>query len=195
MDPLAPFRTLEFGLATLADAAARLSGHLASPEDERVRDAADERTIRYYQTTGLLDRPLRYDGRTAVYGYRHLLQVVSVKALQASGLSLAQVQRALAGATTPQLESAVSDAMGLRTEPHRSAPLVECDAPVATHPVGEGPFQSRPDVATVPTLRAYIVSTGVTLTIDPAVVADSDALAQHIAQFLTTLPPNFRSQP
>ena len=48
----------------------------------RVRDVPDRRTIRYYTTLGLIDRPaLR--GRTALYGRRHLLQLVAIKRLQA----------------------------------------------------------------------------------------------------------------
>ena len=78
----------------------------AGATDARVRDVPDARTVRYYQSIGLLDRPVRYDGRKAIYAYRHLLQMVCVKLLQAQGLSLAQVQQALAVATTAQLERA-----------------------------------------------------------------------------------------
>ena len=77
----------------------------AGATDARVRDVPDARTVRYYQSIGLLDRPVRYDGRKAIYAYRHLLQMVCVKLLQAQGLSLAQVQQALAVASTTQLAS------------------------------------------------------------------------------------------
>ena len=53
----------------------------------RVRDVPDLRTIRYYTTLGLLDRPAAMRGRTALYGPRHLLQLVAIKRLQARGLS------------------------------------------------------------------------------------------------------------
>ncbi len=69
----------------------------------RVRDIPDLRTIRYYTTAGLLDRPAEMRGRTALYGRRHLLQLVAIKQLQARGLSLSQVQRQLAGATDATL--------------------------------------------------------------------------------------------
>ena len=91
--------------------------------DARVRDLPDARTVRYYQTLGLLDRPARYDGRRALYGYRHLLQVVSVKLLQARGLTLAQAQQALAVASTAQLESAVREALGEPSDAAAPAPL------------------------------------------------------------------------
>ncbi len=106
-----PKRDTEFSLAelatTLAAFLARDHGAIEPPADGRVRAAPDARTIRYYQSLGLVDRPLRYDGRQAVYGYRHLLQAAAVKLLQAQGLSLAQVQSALQGVSTAQLEDAV----------------------------------------------------------------------------------------
>jgi DNA-binding transcriptional MerR regulator len=63
----------------------------------RVRDVPDLRTIRYYTTLGLLDRPVAMRGRTALYGARHLLQLVVIKRLQARGLSLAAVQERVVG--------------------------------------------------------------------------------------------------
>ena len=69
----------------------------------RVRDVPDRRTIRYYTTLGLIDRPAEMRGRTAFYGRRHLLQIVAIKKLQAQGKSLAEIQRALAGQTDTEL--------------------------------------------------------------------------------------------
>jgi DNA-binding transcriptional MerR regulator len=70
----------------------------------RVREVPDQRAIRYYTTIGLVDRPAAMRGRTALYVRRHLLQLVAIKRLQADGLSLARIQRELAGATNAQLE-------------------------------------------------------------------------------------------
>jgi DNA-binding transcriptional MerR regulator len=68
----------------------------------RVREVPDRRTVRYYTTLGLLDRPaLR--GRTALYGPRHLAQLVAIKRLQARGLSLAEAQARLLGLTDRKL--------------------------------------------------------------------------------------------
>src|SRR5262249_40122170 len=63
----------------------------------RVRDVPDLRTIRYYTTLGLLDRAAAMRGRTALYGQRHLHQLVCIKRLQARGMSLAEVQRRMLG--------------------------------------------------------------------------------------------------
>jgi hypothetical protein len=65
----------------------------------RVRDLPDRRAIRWYTTIGLVDRPAAHRGRTALYGPRHLLQLIAVKRLQASGEPLTRIQETLAGAT------------------------------------------------------------------------------------------------
>ena len=75
----------------------------AGPPSARVRAVPDRRSIRWYTTIGLIDRPVAHRGRTALYGPRHLLQLVAVKRLQASGLPLVDIQRELAGATDTQL--------------------------------------------------------------------------------------------
>jgi hypothetical protein len=69
----------------------------------RVRAVPDRRAIRWYTTIGLIDRPVAHRGRTALYGPRHLLQLVAVKRLQAKGLPLVAIQQELAGATDSQL--------------------------------------------------------------------------------------------
>jgi hypothetical protein len=73
------------------------------PPSGRVREVPDRRTIRWYTTIGLLDRPAAMRGRTALYGRRHLLQLVAIKRLQANGYSLADVQEELYGATDTTL--------------------------------------------------------------------------------------------
>jgi len=88
-------------LAERVDAALAVGYHGQS--SGRVRDVPDRRAIRWYTTIGLIDRPLAHRGRTALYGPRHLLQLVAVKRLQAKGLSLVAIQQELAGATDTQL--------------------------------------------------------------------------------------------
>jgi hypothetical protein len=73
------------------EAAARIAA-LPAPKNGQVRPVPDDRTIRYYGTLGLLDRPLAMRGRTALYGRRHLAQVVAIKRLQSTGRSLAEIQ-------------------------------------------------------------------------------------------------------
>ncbi|MEV6632858.1 MerR family transcriptional regulator [Actinoplanes sp. NPDC051470] len=75
-----------------------LAAEYAGAPNGRVRDVPDRRAIRWYQTIGLIDRPLGMSGRTALYGPRHLLQLVAVKRRQAAGRSIAQIQAELTGA-------------------------------------------------------------------------------------------------
>src|SRR5262245_37516576 len=80
-----------------------LSVDYAGQANGRVRDMPDPRTIRYYATLGLVDRQAAMRGRTALYGRRHLLQLVAIKRLQAQGNTLAELQRRLVGLTDSEL--------------------------------------------------------------------------------------------
>src|SRR6516162_8029706 len=95
----------------------------------RVRDVPDRRTIRYYTTLGLIDRPAQMRGRTALYGRRHLLQLVAIKRLQERGQSLAEIQAHLVGR---------SDAVLARLA--RVPAEAESDAAEAPPAVREGSF-------------------------------------------------------
>jgi len=79
--------------------AAALTAEYSGAPNGRVRDLPDRRAIRWYTTTGLVDRPLGMRGRTALYGRRHLLQLVAVKRRQAQGHTLAAIQAELHGAS------------------------------------------------------------------------------------------------
>ena len=101
----------------IAELAEVVGGALASvgqaeQPSGRVRDVPDLRTIRYYTTLGLLDRPLAMKGRTAYYGWRHVWQLLAIKQLQAHGLALVEIQTRLAGADDRTLKK-------LAQVPHR----------------------------------------------------------------------------
>ncbi len=82
----------QWTLTELVEEAATRIAALPAPKNGQVRAVPDDRTIRYYATLGLLDRPLAMRGRTALYGRRHLAQVVAIKRLQSTGRSLAEIQ-------------------------------------------------------------------------------------------------------
>jgi len=65
---------------------------LPKPQNGQVRAVPDDRTVRYYGTIGLLDRPAAMRGRTALYNKKHVAQVVAIKRLQTMGRSLAEIQ-------------------------------------------------------------------------------------------------------
>lgn len=87
----------------------------------------DARTLRYYTTLGLLDRPAEVRGRRSFYGARHVLQAVAIKALQAEGLALQEIQQRLAGRTNDELTAVVTRPSGARF--WRAAPSTGADPP------------------------------------------------------------------
>ena len=91
-------------------------GLLQAQADGRVTAAPDARMVRYYGTLGLVDRPVIVE-REARYGRRHLLQLVAVKALQARGLPLADVQARLYGCSNSELENLLKAVSQDRPQP------------------------------------------------------------------------------
>lgn len=79
-------------------------GLLEAQQDHRVSAAPDIRTIRYYTTLGLLDRPTTV-ARQARYKHRHILQILAIKALQGMAMPLAEIQSRLYGRSDQELET------------------------------------------------------------------------------------------
>lgn len=124
-----------------------LSRDYEGPASGRVRAVPDARTIRYYTTLGLIDRPAAMRGRTALYGHRHLLQIVAIKRLQAEGLSLADIQRRLTGvgetelahiARVPPLQPSPETRAAGAAAPQRAAFWKAPAADVAAEPSSDG---------------------------------------------------------
>lgn len=81
-------------------------------DSRRVTWAPNARLIRYYTTLGLLDRAAHFEGRTAFYSSKHLLQILAIKYLQLGGRKLEEIQPILLGLT----ESALARLIGLEGE-------------------------------------------------------------------------------
>jgi len=163
-DPLQPWRQQDLDLTGLVEAAATLLSRCAAPADERVSARPDERTVRYYQTLGLVDKPSRYEGRVARYHLRHLLQVVGIKLLQGHGLGLSQIQGSLAGATDAELEAALLRQLGV--------------SQVFRPPLPPHPRPAR-------RLMAVELTPGVQLLLDPDLVPDPELLIQRLSSALS----------
>src|SRR5204863_9327430 len=101
-------------------------GLLGAASDARVSAAPDARTVRYYTTLGLLDRP-RIEGRQARYGERHLLQLLAIKALQALDFPLAEIQQRLYARSDAELkglvEALAAEARALATAMRREVTM------------------------------------------------------------------------
>jgi DNA-binding transcriptional MerR regulator len=90
----------------VAKAAEVLSQAGVGQASGRVRELPDRRTVRYYTTLGMIDRPTEFRSRQAIYGERHLLQLVAIKRMQSRGEPLHEIQRQVVGATETQLRRA-----------------------------------------------------------------------------------------
>jgi DNA-binding transcriptional MerR regulator len=89
-------------------------------EQERgtVTSVPDERTIRYYMAEGLVQTPEERQGTASVFGYLNLLQLLTVKKLQAEHLPIRKIRELVAGKTELELEMmlGVRSASGKKTE-------------------------------------------------------------------------------
>jgi DNA-binding transcriptional MerR regulator len=143
-----------FGIERLADFARRAldTANYDGQQSGRVREIPDSRTIRYYTTLGLLDRPVEMRGRKAFYGRRHVLQLVAIKRLQARGLSLVEVQRSLAGASDQTLSALASVPEELWQQ---ASACVEAEPGEAD---GDAARETTPMVETCPSRPAFWAS-------------------------------------
>ncbi|WP_436519997.1 MerR family transcriptional regulator [Actinoplanes sp. HUAS TT8] len=114
---------------------AALTAEYSGAPNGRVRDLPDRRSIRWYSTIGLVDRPLGTRGRNALYGPRHLLQLVAIKRLQAAGRTLAEIQAELGGAS----EEALTDLARVPSDLLRVDPESAPPAPAARPPFWKAP--------------------------------------------------------
>ena len=123
----------------VAEVATRIAA-LPTPKNGQVRAVPDERTVRYYVTLGLLDRPIAMRGRTALYGARHVAQVIAIKRLQTMGRSLAEIQELWPTLDDPTLARMSGVTVGGPTRPAaraefwRRAPLSVAPPAAAASP-------------------------------------------------------------
>lgn len=94
------------GVAGLAEAAARILAESGAARQGRgtVTELPDERTVRYYLAEGLIPPAEEKQGTASVFGFRHLLQLVVVKKLQAEGLPIRAIRELVTGKSERQLE-------------------------------------------------------------------------------------------
>ncbi|MDT5139217.1 MAG: hypothetical protein QOD58_3479 [Mycobacterium sp.] len=172
---------------TLDELVGRIAAALATPAypgapNGRVRDLPDRRAVRWYATAGIVDRPAM-QGRTAVYRTRHLLQIVSVKRLQAQGLTLAEIQAELAGATDETLRRIADIPDELQSAPSPrtpAAPPARRDRFWADPPAADEPATNGNGTGTVTALSAVSLPGGALLLL-PAQPGEDDIHAIRAA--------------
>ena len=134
----------------------------------RIREIPDERTLRFYTTAGLLAPPLFFDGRRALYGRFHLLQLLAVKRLQSQGQPLRNIQALVQNASPARLAAIANVDHHLINKALEEAAK---DSSINLWPRGggpeEAPIKSVPATLTT-TVHTYRIGDGIYLTVDRA---------------------------
>ncbi len=162
-------------------ASSAMAGLGIESEDGRTSATIDTRTVRFYQTLGILPKPL-YEGRRAMYALTHLVRVLAAKQLQAEGFSLAQIQSALPQQSDDALVQALT--LAIPDDSRRSVSFerltkepTHCETPSTV----QASSVPAPDHA-VAELRSFTLFQGVTLLIDPSVIPAPAELATALRQ-------------
>jgi hypothetical protein len=168
---------------------AALSAEYPGAPNGRVRDLPDRRAVRWYATTGLVDRPAAMRGRTALYSSRHLLQLVALKRRQAAGRTLAEIQTELAGATETTLATIarVPEHLLSSDSPPETTPRTRfwADRPAPPSPAAS-PAPAIP-TPTPPTLTGVPLADGIVLLLPGRPDADDQAAITAAARPLLDL--------
>ena len=77
------------------------------PTNASARAAPSARSVRFYVSSGLLDRP-EGTGTAATYNYRHLLQLLAIKIRQREGQTLELIRQEMKEVTGDALERRVA---------------------------------------------------------------------------------------
>jgi len=137
-------------------------GLLGAASDARVSAAPDARTVRYYTTLGLLDRP-RIEGRQARYGERHVLQLLAIKALQAADLPLGEIQRRLYARSDAELKALIESLPPRPRAPQAKVPAVrlrEVSVEPGVRLIVEEGWRPRDPAALEARIRAALAALG-----------------------------------
>jgi DNA-binding transcriptional MerR regulator len=102
----APFNAR--GLAAHATALVDAAG--VRPTNASARSALSPRAVRFYVANGLIDRP-EGTGTSAIYHYRHLLQLLAIKIRQREGQSLETIKREMRDSAGDALERRVATSL------------------------------------------------------------------------------------
>jgi DNA-binding transcriptional MerR regulator len=160
--------------------------------DGRASEGVDPRTIRFYQTLGIVPKPA-YEGRKALYGREHLVRVVAAKLLQSEGHSLAQIQAALPARATDELVAALLEigASEIGASEIGASEIGASDV-AASHVAAIGAALNTraqqastriaPQASSPTQLVSFRITEGVTVLIDPTVIQNPNQLARLFAR-------------
>ncbi len=105
------------GVRELAGAAERLLRSTGTSQEKgTVAEYPNERTVRYYITEGLLDQAIKKSGVTSVFGYEHLLTLLTIKKLQSDGLPISVIKTLIEDKTVDELEKLLGEEVRVFTK-------------------------------------------------------------------------------
>ena len=174
----------------VAKAAELLSVTSVEQGSGRVRETPDRRTVRYYTTLGILDRPTEFRGRTGLYGTRQLWQLMAIKRLQSRGEPLQEVQQRLLNATDAELRRIAAPPRGTPDTRRTQSPRAK-SVPSRHDFWLDSPEERAPDENEVATFTGLELDPGITLTLSAArrllAPEDLEALTAAAAPLLKVL--------
>lgn len=91
-----------------------------TPANTRVREEVTPRLVRHYSSLEMLDEPLK-SGREARYTYRHLLQMLLVRRLLATGYGASAINRLPTSTDNSELEALLQGGVQLTVTPANPA--------------------------------------------------------------------------
>ena len=91
-----------------------------TPANTRVREEVTPRLVRHYSSLEMLDEPLK-QGREARYTYRHLLQMLLVRRLLATGYGASAINRLPTSTDNSELEALLQGGVQLTVTPANPA--------------------------------------------------------------------------
>jgi DNA-binding transcriptional MerR regulator len=169
-----------FGIEELVERVmARVEDAGLTAPSGQVADALTVRNVRYYATLGLLDPPAARRGRNVLYSDAHVDQLVAVKRLQAEGLHLAEIQRALVGLTADQVRALAAGEGPPADRFWAARPAAASpSAPAAAAPVTSAPY---------PQAVVIDLGDGVGLQVPPDLALTTEAVDRVVARARTVL--------
>ena len=99
------------------------------PTNASARAAPSARSVRFYVSHGLLDRP-EGAGTAATYGYRHFLQLLAIKIRQREGQTLESIKREMKDVTGDALERRIAQSLAPALVANPVNPRVEDEGPI-----------------------------------------------------------------
>lgn len=133
------------GLPEFARVGARVLGEM-NLEQHRgtVTTVPDERTIRFYLAESLITVPQEKQGTASVFGYLNLLQLLTVKKLQAEHLPIRKIRELVGGKSEEELETLLGVSSTTRKKTRESGASEYLNSLLATSVHPQQPAAASP---------------------------------------------------